>query len=113
MAVLGGVGSVWGAFTGATVIKLLDEIQVCCRASSGTATSSCRSSASIVVLLLAYAPRGLWTWTLAAQVLAASASATGEGRRPLPQRDKPQQGQTLLEVDKVRKGLGAWWPSTT
>lgn len=110
MAVLGGVGSVWGAFTGATVIKLLeDQIQVWLPRFIGTGNYELPVLGAIVVLLLKHAPKGVWPYL---ERLLPKPLAEGQRKRDweaaaaLPLRDKPQQGQTLLEVVEVRKVFG-------
>ena len=110
MAVLGGVGSVWGAFTGATVIKLLeDEIQVWLPRFIGTGNYELPVLGAIVVLLLKHAPKGLWPYLepwLPKVLAIGQRKRDWEAAAALPQRDKPQQGQTLLEVVEVRKVFG-------
>ena len=101
-----------GAFTGATVIKLLeDEIQVWLPRFIGTGNYELPVLGAIVVLLLKACtqPDGpvayLEPWL--PKVLAiGQRKRDWEAAAGLPQRDKPQQGQTLLEVVEVRKVFG-------
>ena len=62
MAVLGGVGSVWGAFTGAALVKITeDQLQVWLPRLIGTAGSyEVIVFGVVLVLVLKYAPRGVW-----------------------------------------------------
>jgi hypothetical protein len=62
MAVLGGVGSVWGAFTGAALVKLTeDQLQVLLPKLIGTAGSyEIIVFGIVLVVVLKFAPNGLW-----------------------------------------------------
>jgi branched-chain amino acid transport system permease protein len=107
MAVLGGVGQVWGAFLGAAVVKLVeDQLQVLLPRLIGTSGNfEIIVFGIVMVLLLRFAPDGLWTlftrWAPKRQRVRDWAGAAR-----LPTRDKPQPGEPLLEVDKLRKEFG-------
>jgi branched-chain amino acid transport system permease protein len=107
MAVLGGVSHVWGAFLGAAVVKLTDDqLQVLLPRIIGTSGNFETIVFGIVLIaVLKYAPDGLWTffrrWAPESRRARDWADAA-----PLPQRDKPAQGEPLLQVDKVRKEFG-------
>jgi len=107
MAVLGGVGHVWGAFLGAAVVKLTDDqLQTLLPKLIGTSGNFETIVFGIVlVVVLKYAPDGLWTfvgrWLPAPRRVKDWASAAA-----LPTRSKPQRGEALLEVDAVRKQFG-------
>jgi branched-chain amino acid transport system permease protein len=107
MAVLGGVGHVWGAFLGAAVVKLTDDqLQVLLPKIIGTSGNFETIVFGIVlVAVLKYAPDGLWTlfrrWMPVRERARDWADAA-----PLPQREKPTRGDALLQVDKVRKEFG-------
>jgi branched-chain amino acid transport system permease protein len=107
MAVLGGVGQVWGAFLGAAVVKLVeDQLQVLLPKLIGTSGNfEIIVFGIVMVLLLRFAPDGLWTlftrWAPKRQRVRDWAGAAR-----LPTRDKPQPGEPLLEVDKLRKEFG-------
>jgi branched-chain amino acid transport system permease protein len=62
MAVLGGVAQVWGAFTGAAVVKLLaHELQsLLPRIFGGSGNYEIIVFGVVIVLVLKYAPQGLW-----------------------------------------------------
>ena len=110
MVVLGGVGSVWGAFTGAALVKLTeDQLQVLLPKLIGTAGSyEIIVFGVVLVLVLKFAPDGVWPLIARrlprprrAAVLPAATTSS-----PLPSRDKPQRGQPLLQVKAVRKAFG-------
>ena len=107
MAVLGGVGHVWGAFTGAAVVKLVeDELQVLLPKLIGTSGNfEIIVFGLVLIAVLKYAPDGLWTfvqrWLPAPQRV-----KDWEGAAPLPMRPKPEPGSLLLEAKAVRKQFG-------
>jgi branched-chain amino acid transport system permease protein len=107
MAVLGGVGSVWGAFLGSAVVRLVeDELQVLLPKLIGTSGNfEVIVFGIVLVVVLKYAPDGLWTfvgrWRPTPQ-----RKRDWDGAAALPARDKPARGELLLEVDKVRKAFG-------
>jgi branched-chain amino acid transport system permease protein len=107
MAVLGGVGSVWGAFTGAALVKLTeDQLQVLLPKLIGTAGSYEIIVFGIaLVMVLKFAPEGVWP--MINRWLPRRRSAAGLGdAAPLPARSKPQRGELLLDVKAVRKAFG-------
>jgi branched-chain amino acid transport system permease protein len=107
MAVLGGVGHVWGAFLGSAVVRIVeDQLQVLLPKLIGTSGNFETIVFGVVlVVLLKYAPDGLWTFVgrlLPRQQRTKNwAGATG-----LPLRAKPAAGELVLEVDQVRKEFG-------
>ena len=111
MAVVGGVGHVWGAFAGASVVKLIeDQLQVWLPRLIGTSGNYEMIVFGIaLVLALKYAPDGVWPGARNALVrlLPAPASrADWQGAAALPARDKPATGDLLLEAKAVRKAFG-------
>jgi branched-chain amino acid transport system permease protein len=107
MAVLGGIGSVWGAFLGAGAVRLItDQLQVLLPRLIGTSGNFETIVFGIVLVgVLKYAPDGLWTFF--ARWLPAPQRKRDWGNAPaLPARDKPSKGELLLDVDKVRKEFG-------
>ncbi len=107
MAVLGGVGNVWGAFLGAGVVKLLeDQLQVLLpRLLGGSGNFEGIVFGVIIVLVLKYAPDGLWTFV--AKWLPRPARKRDWDQAPaLPARAKPTPGEPLLQVQAVRKQFG-------
>ena len=107
MAVLGGVGHVWGAFLGSAVVRLVeDQLQVLLPQLLGTSGSFETIVFGIVlVAVLKVAPEGLWSFV--GRWLPAPARAHDwAGAEPLARRDKPARGERLLEVDAVNKTFG-------
>jgi branched-chain amino acid transport system permease protein len=107
MAVLGGVGQVWGAFLGSAVVRLVDDqLQVLLPKLIGTSGNFETIVFGIVlVVVLKYAPDGLWTF-VARWLPAPKRVRDWEGAPPLPLRDKPVRGELLLDVAAVRKQFG-------
>jgi len=107
MAVLGGVGHVWGAFLGAGVVRLVeDHLQVLLPKLIGTSGNFETIVFGIVlVVVLKYAPDGLWTF-VGRFAPAPKRKRDWEGATALPARDKPARGELLLDVAAVRKEFG-------
>jgi len=107
MAVLGGVGHVWGAFLGAAVVKIVeDQLQVLLPALIGTSGNfEIIVFGLVLILVLKYAPDGLWPF-LQKLMPAGPRPRDWADAPPLPTRDKPVAGTPLLEVNKVRKEFG-------
>jgi branched-chain amino acid transport system permease protein len=107
MAVLGGVGNVWGAFLGSAVVRLTeDQLQVLLPKLIGTSGNFETIVFGVVlVVVLKYAPEGLWSF-VGRFAPAPRRRRDWDGAAPLPQRPKPARGETLLEVDAVRKQFG-------
>ena len=107
MAVLGGVGHVWGAFAGAAVVKLVeDELQVLLPKLIGTSGNfEIIVFGLILVLVLKYAPEGLWSF-VQRWLPAPRRVKDWDGAAALPTRSKPEPGSLLLDVKAVRKQFG-------
>lgn len=107
MAVLGGVGSVWGAFAGAAVVKLAeDQLQTWLPAIFGSAGSyEVIVFGIVLVLVLKFAPDGLWP-LIDRFLPARRRTPVPTDTPPLPARAKPVRGEPLLEVRAVRKAFG-------
>ncbi len=107
MAVLGGVGHVWGAFLGAGVLKLVeDQLQTVLPKLIGTSGNfEIIVFGLVLIAVLKYAPDGLWTF-VGKWLPAPRRVRDWEGAAKLPARDKPKSGELLLEVDAVRKEFG-------
>ncbi len=107
MAVLGGVGHVWGALVGAGVVQILkDQLQVWLPKLMGTSGNyEIIVFGVLLVLMLQYARDGIfafvegWLPRVRRKVDWASAPA-------LPARQKPAQGEVVLDVRAVRKEFG-------
>lgn len=107
MAVLGGVGHVWGAFVGAGVVRLIeDQLQILLPRLIGTSGNFETIVFGVVLVsVLKYAPDGLWTF-VARHFPRPERVRDWVGAPALPARDKPARGEALLEVDRVRKAFG-------
>ncbi|ODV13622.1 MAG: hypothetical protein ABT20_01610 [Rubrivivax sp. SCN 70-15] len=107
MAVLGGVGQVWGAFVGSALVRIVgDQLQVLLPRLLGTSGSFEGVVFGIViVLVLKYAPDGLWPF-FARWWPAPARTRDWGGAAPLPTREHPARGELLLDVDAVRKEFG-------
>jgi branched-chain amino acid transport system permease protein len=112
MAVLGGVGQVWGAFVGAGAVKLIeDQLQVWLPALTGTnGNYETIVFGVLIVLLLKYAPDGLWPAIVrvAARAMPPPPRRAAEwaGAAGLPERTRPLAGSPLLQVQSLRKEFG-------
>ena len=107
MAVVGGVGSVWGAFTGAAVVKLIeDQLQVWLpRLVGASGNYEIIVFGITLVLVLKYAPEGLWPF-IARRLPARMRARDWDHAAPLPARPKPARGELLLDVVAARKQFG-------
>jgi branched-chain amino acid transport system permease protein len=107
MAVVGGVGHVWGAIVGAGLVKLLDDyLQVALPALIGTSGSyEVIVFGVALVLVLKYLPDGLWSM-VASQFPKPQRDINWQNAADLPVRAKPAIGQPVLVVDKIRKQFG-------
>jgi branched-chain amino acid transport system permease protein len=110
MAVLGGVGSVWGAFTGAALVKLTeDQLQVWLPRLLGSAGSyEIIVFGIVLVIVLQVSPDGVWPllarrWPSRRPV---NDSPDPTSTEPLAARDKPARGELLLDVRRVHKAFG-------
>ena len=111
MAVLGGVGHVWGAFVGAGLVKIIeDQLQVLLpKLFGGSGNYEIIVFGIVLVVVLKYAPQGLYPfieklgsrWVPAPRRVRDWADAA-----PLEERSKPTPGELLLDVQAVRKQFG-------
>ena len=111
MAVLGGIGTVGGAFVGAALVKLAeDQLKVWLPLLfGGSGNYEIIVFGIALVLVLRFAPDGLWPLLrgLLARVLPArTEAAVDEGAQPLPARSRPARGEALLQVQGLRKQFG-------
>jgi branched-chain amino acid transport system permease protein len=107
MAVVGGVGHVWGAVVGAGIIKILDDqLQVLLPKLIGTSGSYEVIVFGIaLVLVLKYLPEGLWS--LVAKHMPRSDRKEDWLRADhIEERSKPQKGELVLDVQAIRKQFG-------
>ena len=107
MAVLGGIGTVGGAFTGAALVKLAeDQLKVWLPlVFGGSGNYEIIVFGVVLVLVLRFAPDGLWP--LIARWLPARAMRPVDETVPkLPSRSHPAPGSPLLNVRGIRKQFG-------
>ncbi|MDP3520123.1 MAG: branched-chain amino acid ABC transporter ATP-binding protein/permease [Hydrogenophaga sp.] len=107
MAVLGGVGHVWGAIAGAGLIKLLDDqLQVLLPKLIGTSGSYEVIVFGIaMVLVLKYLPDGLWS-LVERKLPRKQRKVDWASAAALPERSKPAAGEVVLDVQAIRKQFG-------
>ena len=107
MAVVGGVGHIWGAVVGAGLIKLLDDqLQVLLPKLIGTSGSYEVIVFGIaLVMVLKYLPDGLWS-LVARWVPRRDRDVNWGEAAPLSERSKPARGELVLEVQDIRKQFG-------
>jgi branched-chain amino acid transport system permease protein len=110
MAVVGGIGSVAGAFTGAALVKLAeDQLKVVLPALfGGSGNYEIIVFGIVLVLVLRFAPDGLWPLVsrFVARLLPRRAPAPVPDAAPLPARSHPPRGAPLLAVRGLRKQFG-------
>jgi branched-chain amino acid transport system permease protein len=107
MAVIGGIGTVGGAFTGAALVKLAeDQLKVWLpMVFGGSGNYEIIVFGIVLVLVLRFAPDGLWP--LISRWLPARANkAVDEDAPRLSARSHPKPGAPLLDVRKIRKQFG-------
>jgi branched-chain amino acid transport system permease protein len=107
MAVVGGVGNLWGAWLGAGVVRILDEqLQAWLPQLLGMSGSfESIVFGVMLVLILKYRPDGLWSWVQ--QWLGkAERVRDWDGAQDLPHRAKPTAGDVVLDVQAIRKTFG-------
>ncbi|WP_077036929.1 ATP-binding cassette domain-containing protein [Pelomonas sp. KK5] len=105
MAVVGGVGTVGGAFVGAAVFKLIEDQlkELLPVLLGGSGNYEIIVLGIVLVLIIKYAPKGLWPYVASRFPAAPRARSTAER---LPHGAKPQAGELLLDVQAVRKEFG-------
>ena len=107
MAVLGGIGYVWGALIGAGIVQILkDQLQVWLPRLMGTSGNyEIIVFGVVLVLMLQYARDGLWAFVDAA-LPRARRKVDWADAAPLPARTRPPPGDVVLDVRAVRKEFG-------
>jgi len=107
MAVIGGVGHVWGALLGAGVVKILeDQLQVWLpRLIGGSGNYEIIVFGVLLVLVLQYARDGLWAY-IEQRLPRRQRVADWADAPPLPTRERPPPGELVLDVRAVRKVFG-------
>jgi branched-chain amino acid transport system permease protein len=107
MAVLGGVGHVWGALAGAGIVKILeDQLQVWLpKLLGGSGNYEIIVFGIILVLVLQYARDGLWAF-VEARLPKQQRKVDWADAPALPERTRPPLGEVVLDVQAVRKEFG-------
>jgi branched-chain amino acid transport system permease protein len=107
MTVVGGVGHVWGAITGALLTKLLeDHLQVLLPQLIGTSGSyETIVFGIILVLTLKFLPNGLWS-LVDRHMPKPQRTMDWAKALPLSTRAKPETGELVLDVQAIRKTFG-------
>ena len=107
MAVVGGVSHVWGAVLGAAILTILqDYLQTLLPKLLGESGNfEVIVFGVLMVVLLQYARQGVWPF-VARFFPRGPRAHVPERAEPLPQRSKPEAGETLLAVNKARKEFG-------
>jgi branched-chain amino acid transport system permease protein len=125
MAVVGGVGHVWGALAGAALMTMLSNWlqDYLPRLIGQSGNYEVIVSGAILILLLQRAPGGLWVlvvraWRGIRRKRTAAEDASGQDlpapigltnvaiAQPLAKREQPKSGSTVLDVKAVRKTFG-------
>jgi len=107
MAVLGGIGHVWGALVGAGVVQILkDQLQVILPRLMGTSGNyEIIVFGVLLVLMLQYARDGLWSFV--DSLLPRQRRKVDWADAPtLPTRLRPTHGEVVLDVRDARKEFG-------
>ena len=107
MAVLGGVGYVWGALIGAGVVQVLkDQLQVWLPRLMGTSGNyEIIVFGLLLVLMLQYARDGLWAF-IDAMLPRQRRKVDWASAAALPSRPRPPHGEVVLDVRDARKEFG-------
>ena len=107
MAVIGGVGYVWGALVGAGVVKILeDQLQVWLpRLLGGSGNYEIIVFGIVLVLVLQYARDGIWA-SVDLRLPRRRRKVDWTDAHALPERARPARGEVVLDVQAVRKEFG-------
>ncbi|MBX3626081.1 MAG: branched-chain amino acid ABC transporter ATP-binding protein/permease [Rhizobacter sp.] len=107
MAVLGGVGHVWGAIVGAGIVKILEEqLQTWLpRLMGSSGNYEVIVFGIVLVLVLHYARDGVWAF-IEGWLPPVRRKVDWHGAAPLAEQSKPPQGELVLDVQAVRKQFG-------
>ena len=104
---VGGVGYVWGALVGASVVQILkDQLQVLLPKLMGTSGNyEIIVFGVLLVLMLQYARDGIWAFVDAA-LPRLRRKVDWADAAPLPARPRPPHGEVVLDVRAARKEFG-------
>lgn len=107
MTVIGGIGHVWGALTGAAVVVVLkDQLQVWLpRLFGGSGNYETIVFGVLLILVLQFARDGLWAF-VEGRLPKVRRRTDWADAPPLPERARPPHGEVVLDVQSVRKVFG-------
>jgi len=107
MAVVGGVGHVWGALVGAGAVQILkDQLQVYLPKLMGTSGNyEIIVFGIVLVLVLQYARDGIWAF-VEGWLPRVKRKVDWRDAPALPVRPKPPHGEVVLDVENARKEFG-------
>jgi branched-chain amino acid transport system permease protein len=107
MAVIGGVGHVWGALVGAGLVKILeDQLQgLLPKLLGGSGNYEIIVFGILLVLVLQYARDGVWAF-IEARLPRVQRKNDWADAPALPERPRPPHGEVVLDVAAVRKEFG-------
>src|SRR5690606_17974144 len=112
MAVVGGMGSVWGAIVGTGVVLIVkDQLQNVLPGLVGTSVNvELLVFGVLMVLVLQHARDGIWPVLAGAWRRLGGRDETRtfdlEAARPLPRRERPAPGAPVLSVSGIHKAFG-------
>ncbi len=110
MAVIGGLGSVWGGLIGAAAVLILKDLlqRLLPILSAPVGTYEIVVFGAILVILLQYSAQGIWGLLVRHSrrrtKLQSVLSVTSESE--LDHRSKPRVGEPILQIDAVRRTFG-------
>jgi branched-chain amino acid transport system permease protein len=107
MAVIGGVGHVWGALVGAGLVKIMeDQLQVLLpKLLGGSGNYEIIVFGILLVLVLQYARDGVWAF-IEARLPRVQRKNDWAEAPALPERARPPHGEVVLDVNAARKEFG-------
>jgi branched-chain amino acid transport system permease protein len=107
MAVLGGVGHVWGALAGAGVVVILkDQLQVLLpKLLGGSGNYEIIVFGVLLIVVLQYARDGIWAF-VEARLPRRQRRVDWADAPALPERARPPHGEVVLDVKDARKEFG-------
>jgi len=107
MAVVGGVGHVWGALVGASAVQILkDQLQVWLPKLMGTSGNyEMIVFGILLVLVLQYARDGIWAF-VESRLPRVHRKVDWVDAPALASRPRPPHGEVVLDVNAVRKEFG-------
>ena len=115
MAVVGGIGHLWGALAGAGVMAVLKSVlqDWIPKLTGGSGHYEVIVFGALIVLLLQRAAHGLWPYVrdkaarwLPVKQVAVAPAAPPAGFDQLPRRTRPERGQVVLDVRAAKKQFG-------